>query len=82
MAICNWRSTIGKHALMWLTKIFAAEPFKNSKTQHKEYVENELRDLSYIYWDPLTKVKGLFIDDHDADTYTLVISLEHIGLLH
>ena len=67
---------------MQLTKIFAAEPFKNSKTQRKEYVENELRDLSYIYQDPLTKVKGLFIDDHDTNTYTLVISLEHIGLLH
>ena len=42
---------------MRLTKIFANEPFKNSKNQRKEYIENELKDLSYIYRDPLTKVK-------------------------
>ncbi|KAF8154406.1 hypothetical protein B0H34DRAFT_799197 [Crassisporium funariophilum] len=54
-AIRNWRSAIGKHALQRLTKIFAAEPFKNSKSQRKEYVENELKDLAYIYRDPQTK---------------------------
>ncbi|KAF8805296.1 hypothetical protein BYT27DRAFT_7243389 [Phlegmacium glaucopus] len=54
-AIRNWRSAIGKHALLRLTKIFAAEPFKNSKNQCKEYVENELKGLSYIYRDPVTK---------------------------
>ena len=30
-AIRNWHSGIGKHALQQLTKIFNAEPFKNSK---------------------------------------------------
>ncbi|KAF8811703.1 hypothetical protein BYT27DRAFT_7160606 [Phlegmacium glaucopus] len=54
-AIRNWRSAIGKHALLRLTKNFAAKPFKNSKNQRKEYVENELKGLSYIYRDPVTK---------------------------
>ncbi|KAF8806780.1 hypothetical protein BYT27DRAFT_7338795 [Phlegmacium glaucopus] len=54
-AIWNWRSAIGKHALLHLMKFFAAEPFKNSKNQCKEYVENELKGLSYIYHDPVTK---------------------------
>ncbi|KAF8799286.1 hypothetical protein BYT27DRAFT_7343021 [Phlegmacium glaucopus] len=54
-AIRNWRSAIGKHALLRLMKIFATEPFKNSKNQHKEYVEKELKGLSYIYRDPVTK---------------------------
>ena len=48
---------IGKHALSRLAKIFTAEPFgKNSKSQRKEYVENELNGLAYIYRDPQTKV--------------------------
>ncbi|KAF5368712.1 hypothetical protein D9615_010297 [Tricholomella constricta] len=54
-AIRNWRSAIGKHALSRLTKIFAAEPFKNSKSQRKEYVEKELNGLAYIYRDPEAK---------------------------
>ena len=40
-------------------KIFAVEPFKNSKSQRKEYVENELKDLAYFYRDPQTKVKNI-----------------------
>jgi hypothetical protein len=35
------------------------EPFKNSKNQRKEYVENELKDLAYIYRDPQTKVRKI-----------------------
>ncbi|KAF8951995.1 hypothetical protein BDZ97DRAFT_820868 [Flammula alnicola] len=54
-AIRNWRSAIGKQALQQLAKIFAAEPFKNSKYQRKEYVDNQLKDLSYIYRDPVAK---------------------------
>ncbi|KAF8798636.1 hypothetical protein BYT27DRAFT_7264754 [Phlegmacium glaucopus] len=54
-AIRNWRSAIGKHALLRLTKNFATKPFKNSKNQHKEYVKKELKGLSYIYHDPVTK---------------------------
>ncbi|KAF8805468.1 hypothetical protein BYT27DRAFT_7213027 [Phlegmacium glaucopus] len=54
-AIRNWRSAIGKHALLHLTKNFATKPFKNSKNQHQEYVENKLKGLSYIYRDPVTK---------------------------
>jgi hypothetical protein len=55
-AIRNWRSAIGKHALLRLTKILTTEPFKSSKNQRKEYVENELKDLSFVYRNPQTKV--------------------------
>jgi len=69
-AIRNWRSAIGKHALQWLNKIFAAEPFKNSKSQRKEYVENELKDLAYIYRDPQTK-SGAYRSSSMMEVYTL-----------
>ena len=56
--IRNWRSAIGKHALLRLIKILkATEPFKSSKNLRKEYVENELKDLSFVYRDPQTKVQ-------------------------
>lgn len=56
-AIRNWHSGIGKHALQRLTKIFNAEPFKNSKSQRKEYVANQLKDLNYTYRDPKSHVR-------------------------
>jgi len=54
-AIRNWRSAIGKHTLLRLTKIFATEPFKNSKSQRKDYVEDGLNGLAYINCNPQTK---------------------------
>ena len=62
-------------------KIFAVEPFKNSKSKRKEYVENELKDLAYIYCDPQTKVRK--INPGIAATDWLIFcSLEHTIPLH
>ncbi|KAF7333126.1 hypothetical protein MVEN_02378100 [Mycena venus] len=55
--IRNWRSEIGKRALVYLAKFFAKreENKGETKQQRAEFVAEELEDMNFVYRDPNNK---------------------------